>query len=401
MAGASLIPALRRALSHLSELKPDELDKQALELVIDACLSSSNFGGKCWKTVAVTYAESIADQLDCAVVKGRVQLRKATLARLYPSETALSPQDIQIPRVNNRSNADFGKLVLLQARLQIEMRTSIEEINQTLDKFRAFSPASALEQSVQLEIDFLRAKLHRYSGNFKLARETLMGFMEAVRYRTNNMIMIHYHETLCEAGNPSKAIEALEYECEELMKKESGQSGNGRRLRLALGGAYLMKVLFDCPFSKDLLERAETLFRSVQWVAEPSIVTKHNYYVTKASLGMIYLLKSEWEKSLSYWDEAFNMARDCFQEIGHSEMVIQYAQCEILHRLGRHSEALTKGAAAREIFQKCGREYYFLGQGTAWLDKLNDLAKENGRPAIAATFESCGGISAGTSDGTS
>jgi hypothetical protein len=362
------------------------LERHTSELAIDACLSASNFGDKCWKTVAVAYAENMAEQLDCAVIKGRVQLRKATLARLYPSRAVPNTQDIKIPRVNNRSNADFGKLILLRARLQIEMRDPAEAVNQTLDKFHAFSPISDLEQSVQLEINFLRAKLHRYDGKFELARETLMGFLEAVRYRTTNMIMIHYHETLCEAGNPSKAIEALEYEYGELLKKEKGQSGNGRRMRLALGGVYLMKVLFDRSFNIDLLEKAERLFQSVQWVAEPSIVTKHNYYVTKASLGMIHLLRSEWEGSMSYWDEALDAAQDCFREVGHAEMVIQYAQCEILHRLGRHSEAVAKGAAAQDIFQQCGREYYFLGQGTAWLDKLDDLARENGRSAIAANI---------------
>lgn len=77
------------------------------------------------------------------------------------------------------------------------------------------------------------------------------------------MIMIHYHETLCEAGNPLRAIEALEYEYGELLKKEKGQLGNSRRLRLALGGVYLMKALLDRSFNNDLLEKAERLFQSV------------------------------------------------------------------------------------------------------------------------------------------
>lgn len=100
-------------------------------------------------------------------------MRKAALTRLYASGAVPSLQDIKIPRVTNRSNADFGKLILLQARLQIEMN-STEDTNQPLDKFRAFSPISELKQSVQLEINLLRAKLHRYDGKFELARETLL-----------------------------------------------------------------------------------------------------------------------------------------------------------------------------------------------------------------------------------
>lgn len=87
---------------------------------------------------------------------------------------------------------------------------------------------------------------------------------------------------------------------------------------------------------------------------------------------------------MSYWDETFSAARDYFREIGHAEIVIQYAQYETLHRLSGHAEARIKGAAAQELFQQCGREYYFLGQGTAWLDKLDELATETGRLAIAA-----------------
>lgn len=376
MAGALLIPILRRALSNLLECNLDGLERRTLELAIDACLSASNFGDKCWKTVAVAYAERMADQLGFAVVKGRVQLRKATIERLYPSGARPNLQEIKITRANNRSNADFGKLILLQARLKIERRKSPKEINTTLDQFYAFNPISDIERSVQLDINFLRAKLLRYDGRFGPAREALVDFMQAVRYRASNLITVHYYETLCEAGDPSNAIVALEHEYGELLKKENGQAGNGRRLRLALAGAYLMKVLLDRSVDNDFLEKAESLFKSVQWMAEPSMVTKHNIYVTKASLGMVYLLRSDWEESLKYWDEALNATMGCFPEIGHAEMVIQYAQCEILHRLGRYSEALVKGVAAREIFQRCGREYYFLGQGTAWLDKLDGAGRE-------------------------
>jgi hypothetical protein len=383
VAGASLIPILGRALSHLLQCSPDDLERQTIELAIDACLSASNFGDKRWKTVAVTYAEHMANQLDCAVIKGRVRLRTASLARLYPRDVP-TPQFIYIPRTDNRSNADFGKLKLLEARLQIEARSSTEEINKTLNQFCAFNPISNLEESVQLEINFLRAKLHRYDGEFGRAKDILVGFMEALRYRASNMMTIQYYENVCEAGYPSNAIGHLEYEYGELLKKEQGQSGNGRRLRLALGGAYLMQVLSNRPFNNDLLKKAEKLFQSIQWMAEPSMVTKHNFYVTKASLGMVHLLRSEWEKSMKYWDEAFDVSRDCFHSIGHAEMLIQYAQCEILHRLGRYSEAVAKGTAAQEIFQECGRQYYFLGQGTAWLDRLDELAREGGRPAIAA-----------------
>ncbi|KAJ5142489.1 uncharacterized protein N7515_001276 [Penicillium bovifimosum] len=383
VAGALLIPILRRALSNLLECSPDGLERQTLELAIDACLSASNFGDKCWKTVAVAYAEHMADQHGCAVIKGRVQLRKAMLERLYPSGAGPNLQEIKITRANNRSNADFGKLILLQARLQIERRVSPKEINTTLDRFRAFDPISDIERSVQLDIDFLRAKLLRYDGRFEPASAALVGCVEAVTYRASNLITIHYYETLCEAGEPSAAIRGLEQEYGELLKKENGQAGNVRRLRLALAGAYLMKVLLDGSIDNDLLEKSERLFKGVQWMAEPSMVTKQNIYVTKASLGMVHLIRSEWEESLQYWDEALDAANSCFPNIGHAEMVTQYAQCEILHRIGRYSEALAKGVAAQEIFQKCGREYYFLGQGTAWLDKLDELAKSSGRPAIA------------------
>jgi hypothetical protein len=143
------------------------------------------------------------------------------------------------------------------------MRIPTEDINITLDQFRALSPISDLERSVQLNIDFLRAKLHRYDGKFGPARQVLVGFVQAVRYRASNMITIHYYENLCEAGDLSTAINALEYEYRELLKKENGQSGNGRRLRLALGGAYLMKALLDRSIDNVLLDKAERLFQSI------------------------------------------------------------------------------------------------------------------------------------------
>ncbi|KAJ5264965.1 hypothetical protein N7505_007758 [Penicillium chrysogenum] len=382
--GASLIPTLIRALSYLHELRRSMLEWHILELGIDACLSASNFGDKPWKMVAVAYADIIANMLGCADISARVQLRRASLARLYKAESAPNSQNIQIPRTNKRSNADFGRLVMLQARLQIEQRVPSKTINQTLDQFSAVSPVSELEKSVQLEINFLRAKLHRYDGKFDIATQILEGFMQAVRYRTHNMIMIHYYETLCESGHPATAIQILKYELEELLKKENGHSGSARRLKLALGGSYLMKFLTDRPSCFSLLDQAEGLFQSIQWPPERSIVTNHNYYVSKASLGMICLLKSQGEKSLTYWDEAMEAARDCFPKTGHAETLIHYAQSEVLYRLGRHQEATAKRAVAQEKFAEYGREYYFLGQGTAWLDTLDGLATDSERQAIAA-----------------
>lgn len=357
------------------------LDPWIPELAIDACLSASNFGDKRWKLVVIKYADFFANLLKSDVIKCRVHLRKASIARLYNLPSDPSPADMEMPEVDNRSNADFGKLVLLRARLQMEKGLSIVEVNQTLDQFCPWDPISDLEKSVQLDINFLRAKMLRFQGNFVLAKDLLMECMQAVRYRATNMITIHYFETLCEAGHPSQAIDALECEYNEMLNRENGQTGSGRRLRIALGGAYLMKFLLHS--DGDSLKRSETLFEKIQWTTERTLITKHNFYVANASLGMIYLLKNEWNRSLHYWNEALKAARNCFPETGHAEMVIHYAQCEILHRLGQAAEAQRKGAVARSLFRKHGREYHFLGQGTAWLDKLNMLANEGGRAAIA------------------
>ncbi|KAJ5737328.1 uncharacterized protein N7483_002453 [Penicillium malachiteum] len=365
------------------ETDSPSLDPSILTLAVDACLSASNFGDKPWKLVAVEYAKVFANELDSRVIKCRIQLREAAIARLYNLESMPSTEDIKICRVDNRSNADFGRLVVLRARLQIEKRVSTEVVNQTLDQFCASNPISDLERSVQLDIDFLRAKLLRFQGEFALAKSLLVGHMQAFRYRAVNMITIHYFETLCEEGHPSKAVEALEYEYNELRKRENGQSGSGRRLTLALAGSCLMKYLLDKHSDAGSLEKSERFFTSIRWTTKQSLITKHNYYVAQASLGMIYLLKSDWEGSLCHWNRALEAARNCFSQIGHAEMVTQYAQCEILHRLGRTSEAKMRENAARNLFKEHGRGYHFLGQGTAWLDQLNMLAEEAGRPAIA------------------
>lgn len=364
------------------------LEWSILELGIDACLSASNFGDKLWKTIAVAYAENMANLLVSADISARVQLRKAALARLYKTQSTFDLQSIQIPRTTKRSNADFGRLVLLQARLQIEGRVSNQTINETLNQFDTVGPVSALEDSVRLDINFLRAKLHRYEGGFTVANQILSGFMQALRYRTHNMIMIHYYETLCESGCPEKAVQALEYELEELLKKENGQSGSARRLKLALGGSILMKFLKDRSICYSMLQRAENLFKGIKWQSEQSLVTRHNYYVMKASLGMIFLLRSDFEQSLTYWDEALNAARNCFPQTGHAEMLVHYAQSEVLYRIGKNREATAKRIIAQEIFSQCGREYFFLGQGTTWLDRLDELATGSGRQAIAAVGSS-------------
>ncbi|KAB8212606.1 hypothetical protein BDV33DRAFT_211214, partial [Aspergillus novoparasiticus] len=237
--GTSLLPFLERVLNEVSL---DGLDKDILEVGIDACISASNFGDRSRKRVAIAHAEKMAGRLKCPFITARVQLRKATLARLYPDKAVSSLQDIEMPTVDNRSNAEFGKLILLQARTQMENIDSFGTVDQTLDRFCPYEPPSTQEKSVLLEINFLRAKLHRYRGSFGLATKALTTSMEAVKNR-NNKIMIHYYETLCEAGNPSRAIEVLEGEYQELLAKEMGQTGYGRRLTVALGGAYLFKAL--------------------------------------------------------------------------------------------------------------------------------------------------------------
>ncbi|KAE8366523.1 hypothetical protein BDV27DRAFT_155799 [Aspergillus caelatus] len=350
----SFLPFLERILD---EIRLDRLDEDTLEVGIDTCISASNFGDISRRRVAIAHAEKMANQLKCSFITARVQLRKATLARLYPGRAVSSLQDLEMPTVDNRSNAELGKLILLQARTQMENIDFFGAVYQTFDQFCP---------------NFLRAKLHRYRGSFERAKEALTRSMEALKNR-NNKTMIHYYETLCEAGNPSGAIKLLKAEYEELLAKEMGQTGYGRRLTVALGGAYLFKALVD--HDHDSREKARELFESVQWVTEPSIVTKHNDYVTNASLGMIYLLRAEWDMSMTYWDKAYTAARDCFSRVGHAEMVIRYAQTEILHRMGQHSEALVKAADAKKHFRQCGgRQYFFFWvKGQPGLTNLTSL----------------------------
>ena len=55
---------------------------------------------------------------------------------------------------------------------------------------------------------------------------------------------------------------------------------------------------------------------------------------------------------------------------------------EVLYSLGRDG---ARGFAlqAWNLFQTTGRQYWYVGQGTIWLDVLNYLAERNERQPIA------------------
>lgn len=388
-----MIPLLSTVLSYLPEVA---LGDELPAAIADVCISASYFGQMPWKEYMLQIAKKF--ELTDQGAARRLNLRSRMVRRLAGEEVDL--QDTPPPEapLSCRENAEFGEQVVFEMKLLVDRETSTEKVQQCLHKFRPLDhdQVSFQERCVLVEGQDVLARALRNAGRFADADALQKRIATYVSAEWKGLIspevLANQAETLCELGDSGAAFRKLEGEvrCHPI----------GSRIELALAHVWLMKALWEYMthqrLNHEALREAEDLYARYAEVWQLRRTTgltstdKENYYLACAGIAMIQhtstfnfgdsdvlMLKPKLVKARESWKIAREAALQC-SLADFAVMVTLYSESEIAYRL-RLSDADGLNVSARQMFHRTGRSYYFIAQGTLWLDILCQILSDGKR----------------------
>ena len=395
----SLLPLLKHVLPFLKEFDVQKALPAAY--VIEVCLSASYYSTLDWKNSIIATAENIRTRfLVGAQLQERVELRKRILSRMSSCKWGSEVERLEFPRVDQRSNGYYGEFVLFNANIFFG-RQQLQAALHELDGYTPWQPGnvSTLELIQICEMGVLRGKIHHFSGHFIEARRYLEHAQHARRPEATIMskAIAHLTAVCCELGETKLGIKYASAQLDDLMTYQSQESGNAKRLRLALAYAYLMQgmwAIFTQPTAsgytslrrdiREGLNTARELFQALAQiyknVSSLSRAGKTNRFSALLGLALIAHIKSDMHEARGCYNIALDAASHCQWDAGYAEAIIYWSKSVVVHSLGELEEARKLNELAGKLYQ-C-RSYFFTGFGTLWPEIVGTWVAQQGRERI-------------------
>lgn len=134
----SILPLLERVLPFLEEIDIEEALPAAI--VIEVCLSASNYSTLDWKSKVIAIAENIGKRFPVgAQLRERVKLRRSILSCISSCKWGLEVERLDFTRVDQRSNGYYGDFVLFNADVLFG-RQQLQAAFNELDGYRPWRP---------------------------------------------------------------------------------------------------------------------------------------------------------------------------------------------------------------------------------------------------------------------
>ncbi|KAF2180925.1 hypothetical protein K469DRAFT_266925 [Zopfia rhizophila CBS 207.26] len=389
----AIIPQLQHVLPYLDEETVcNKLDSFHVARIVNMLLSASYFLEVDWKKKVLDTASRLLKPQDQSLA--RIKLRRVALSRICNKATPeqqinqLGELSSEFRPVDKRSNADLGEILLLQARVLVDLQRH----RHAFSVLEAFMPwdseeISTLEQIVMNDITLIRGEILRYEGNFREARDRFMQLLGQVP--TPPKVTTQLGAVSCELGNFDPVIETLTNELKALeMAGSIMDSRNAKRLQLGLADAHLFKAIRldsihglgselreiteSIKQARRILESLEEKFKNTDKLRK---VGKINRFRILAALAILEHLQGSPILALARWDEAQAASRDCGWSEGYSDMIVMYSKCELMCRLGNTHESEYLLQKALQLYQTTGRQYHFTGLGSVWPDYVSNVMR--------------------------
>lgn len=403
--GTALLPILWKLLPSLWE-GPQKCDNvHFLELALEALLSASQFGVYDFKVQAIQAAEEVALLLDDPVSLFRVKFRHLDLKRLYERNSGpwIFPPVEQLVPDCKRSNGFRGRLILSKTQVMLTDNPSSASVLEIVEQFQPLDPAhvSSHERYVRLECRLIYGQVLRHQGRFQDAVQVLkMAHDDAVEcsYRNGTKIGCEYYDTLCEAGQPDKALTFVRADVHLSRGHLNLEDGYGRRMVLSEASAYLMSALFllraTRQVDKNKLDRAKELF---EWLGRvygnmrrPSDTMQRRLLAVQSGLAIISHVQSHWPDAVSWWGRAKATAIQLYPQRGWAFMITSYSHSQAAYQLG-DCQASTWYDEAVCVWEQLGRrrQYHFIALGSVWPDLAGDWEEETYGKRLIALSDDC------------
>lgn len=109
---------------------------------------------------------------------------------------------------------------------------------------------------------------------------------------------------------------------------------------------------------------------------------KHDRFIYLSGLAVLNHLNGLVNSAVARWEKAFTFCKG-YAFRGFTEIIIAYSIGELELQQDNRLEADYLRAKASLFFTSTGRQYYFLGLGSAWLDILGRWYESRGCDRIA------------------
>ncbi|KAI1318089.1 hypothetical protein F5Y16DRAFT_419143 [Xylariaceae sp. FL0255] len=388
----SLLPPFRTVLPLLAEICVH--DALPLSHVIDVCISASFYATLDWKDTFVAAAEKLAASYppDERIIH-RVVLRRMMLSLISSCEWGSNFQRLNVPRSDSRSNGYYGEYVLFLSEVMIGSSGPQAALD-VLERYQSWVPGkpSTLERALIYEACVQRGKILHFSGRFKDAKACLEQAVEVnathQEATTPSKATAHLVAVCLELGDTKFAIRYGSGHLNDIVQIQSYESGNAKRLRLALAYAYLLDIMWaklvspDDLLPADSCKHAQRLFEELNKSCLVIQTRAQKTNRVSVLLGQATLAHSRGflQDALRYYDMTLIAAMECQWKAGYIESVVLLSKSVILHHFGDVDEAMRLASKANLMYSS--PSYFFVGFGTLWPEIIGRWFAEQGRERI-------------------
>ena len=328
----------------------------------EVLLAASYFLDIDWKFKALHIVDVVMAGEPTDYVQIWAHERRSTLAGM---QIGCAPKEIAICSMgcaDAKSKAHNGQLILSYVTNSIR-RNNLDHARALLDQiaFSNFDYLSTMERLVLKKSLIARGKIQRYQGEFEQARQYLEAAVncDIVTAVNGRSLACHLAGVLCELNDAQRAQILLRDEIKLLSSFGLQNIPSGRRLRISLAETFLLQRHLD---------EADNMFCElvVQNCPNPSI-EKVRLCI---GLARISHLRGLWPKALENWQKVLRASENCNWEAGFLEMVVWYSISHVHFALCEPEISGSYRMKADEFYAREGRQYWFTGLGTHWLDYI-------------------------------
>ncbi|KAI5917043.1 hypothetical protein F4810DRAFT_94991 [Camillea tinctor] len=373
-----ILPCLRHVLSYFADPKIvlHFSNMPILSVVVEACLSASDFGDQVQKDLALSTAEKLLEaskkkyfnEHDHVILQARVSLKKAMAIRSYTHIPFLGARCISSNQRDPRSNALSAEIAIFKA----EKEMSSNRFDLALRKLDAFitttgSNLSTLEKIKTMEVATVYGNMLRCIGHFSEAYQLLEPLPRT------HYVTLYLSSVLCELGDCDRAITMLEGQLQLRTNSPCLQE----ETRIALAHVYCfksMQAVKNGQQDKKSLKVATEMYLDLrQLIRAHTQKANLDRFSISAGIAVISCIKGELENSWIAWNEAFLALKSSGLSFGYTDALVLYIMSEIEFERHTTKDSQLHRDKARAVFMEYNRQHRFLGLGSLCPDIIGIL----------------------------
>lgn len=341
-----------------------------LAVIVEACLSSTAFGDRRSKELALSVTDKLldesnhADRYDHEVLRAKVALKRAGVIRSY-THTPFQGGADSIPNLADPgSNGHLAEIVIFKAEGEIDLNRFDEALQElSIPSSTVSGHPSTLEKIGIDWIALVRGSIYRFSGRFSEANQLLE------LLPLDSEAAVHLSAVLCEPGNCDRALTKLEG-----LLQFTDDSGSQGQIRIALAHARFFKCMqsakegqLDQAYLTSTIEMYLDLRRHIRPLTRRANL---DVFSISARLAILDRIRGNLGDSWDRWRDAFNALKSCGLSPGYLDVLVLHSMSEIESRAPMLRENYATRDSIRLLFAGHKRQHRCLGLGSLWPDIL-------------------------------